>query len=66
MSYKQCRIEGIADIPLTAEYESLTGSSIVLKLDIQPSLETLSEAPVGVLKNVLQLNQVIGAHEVLR
>ena len=65
MSYKQCRIEGIADIPLTAEYESLTGSSIVLKLD-QPSLETLSEAPVGVLKNVLQLNQVIGAHEVLR
>ena len=52
MSYKQCRIEGIADIPLTAEYESLTGSSIVLKL----MLETLSEAPVGVLKNVLQLN----------
>ena len=56
MSYKQCRIEGIADIPLTAEYESLTGSSIVLKLISQPSLETLSEAPVGVLKNVLQLN----------
>ena len=34
--------------------------------DHQPSLETLSEAPVGVLKNVLQLNQVTGAHEVLR